>query len=177
MDKQEFGIIAKAMKAIYTDPKFIPDRFAADIWYGLLKEYSYKDTSAAVSAYMASDVSGFPPTPGKIIDKIKRLHPENKQLTAPEAWAMVRKAIADSTYHADERFAELPEVVQRAVGSPDQMREMAQMTVDTVDSVEQSHFIRAYNAALAQADEQSRYPAQIREQLAQASEKALGDGT
>ena len=58
------------------------------------------------------------------------------------------KAIANGNYHAEEEFNKLPPLLQRAVGSPDNIRELASTNADTVQSVEKSHFIRSYNLLL-----------------------------
>ena len=38
MEREEFKILVKAMKAVYAQPTFIPDKDAFDVWYGLLQD-------------------------------------------------------------------------------------------------------------------------------------------
>ena len=38
MRKEEFKILVKAMKAVYADPKFIPDQYAYDVWFAMLED-------------------------------------------------------------------------------------------------------------------------------------------
>ena len=73
-----------------------------------------------------------------------------------EAWQIVRKAI--SYYNAEENFINLPPEIQKVVGSPNMLREWAQMDADTVNSVIQSNFMRSFRAKVAQEKEQSMLP-------------------
>ena len=62
---------------------------------------------------------------------------------------MVRRAISNSNYNSDKEYEKLPALVQKAVGNPANLREWAMMDIDTVNSVEQSHFIRAYRSVIS----------------------------
>lgn len=42
MTREEWAVLVKAMKAVYTSPSFLPDQYAFDTWYGLLKDLDYK---------------------------------------------------------------------------------------------------------------------------------------
>ena len=42
MTREEWAVLVKAMKAVYTSPSFLPDQNAFDTWYGLLKDIDYK---------------------------------------------------------------------------------------------------------------------------------------
>ena len=90
-----------------------------------------------------------------------------------EAWSLVRRAISNSTYNAEQEFERLPEAVQRAVGSPANLREMAALDIERVETVEQSHFIRAYDAAIKRAAEDAKIPAKVREMLGQLAKPLL----
>jgi hypothetical protein len=63
-----------------------------------------------------------------------------------EAWGIVLKAIQNSNYRAQELFDAFPLVIKQIVGSPNQLREWAQMESSVVNSVIQSNFMRSYTA-------------------------------
>lgn len=67
MTREEFLILAKAMKAVWTDPKFLPDKDAFDIWYSMLADVPYREASIGLSAYMKT--GKFPPTIADIREK------------------------------------------------------------------------------------------------------------
>ena len=69
-------------------------------------------------------------------------------LTEAEAWSMVREAIRNGYYGAEEEFAKLPAEVQEAVGRPSSLTEWSQMESGTVESVIQSYFRKAYSQVI-----------------------------
>ena len=60
MTKDQFKILVKAMKAVYTNPGFIPDNDAFDVWYSMLKDLDYALASRAVQMHMQTEET--PPT-------------------------------------------------------------------------------------------------------------------
>lgn len=133
-------------------PNYKPQADPAEVvklWAAMLKEYPYTKVSAALETFIRTDVSGFAPSISQIINII-HMHDFDTDMTAEEAWTLVNKAIQNGTYHAEEEFAKLPEAVKRAVGSAENLRTLAQTDIETIQSVEKSHFIRAYNGAINQ---------------------------
>lgn len=167
MTRDETKIIIRAMSASY--PNFNPKDLSGtvDIWSQMLIEYDYKDISKALQKYILSDSSGFAPSIGQIVGLIDM--PISREPL--EAWSLVRKAICNGTYHSEEEFAKLPAEIQTAIGSAANLKEMAQMDVDVVESVEQSHFIRSYQTVLKRLDEERRLPNQFKSYTQQIAEK------
>lgn len=161
MERDEFKILVKAMKAVYAQSAFIPDQDAFNVWYALLKDLTYEQANLAVQKYMITEK--FPPTIADIRKKAREvMQPDIEILTELEAWSLVRKAISNSGYHAEEEFARLPEACRIAVGSPANLREWAIMNTDEVETVEQSHFIRNYRTVQKRMKEDAMIPDQIK---------------
>ena len=57
---EEFKILVKGMKAVYTSERFLPDADSIKIWYQMLQDLEYKVASAAIQKYMLTNK--FPPT-------------------------------------------------------------------------------------------------------------------
>lgn len=172
MTEAEIIKLVFVVKATYS--RFFKDAKEAEIdemissWKFVLEDYPYEQGSAALKIYLASDSKGFPPSPGQIVDCIQRLKPKaDYNMTGLEAWSLVRKAIYRGIYHAEEEYAKLPELVQRAIGSAANIKELAQMDINQVETVEQSHFIRAFEALSKAAKEEEKIPQIIRNQIAQ----------
>ena len=149
MVKKEWGILVKAMKAVYADPKFLPDEYSTEVWFRLVKDIDYKDAENAIQKHMAS--SPYPPTIADIRRGAAELANQTTgdvEIDALTAWAMVRKATQNSNYHAEEEFEKLPLSVQQAVGNPNNLKEWAAMDSESFDTVEQSHFVRSYRSVL-----------------------------
>ena len=157
MTREQFKVLVKAMKAVYTNPGFIPDQDAFDVWYSMLKDLDYAIASRAVQMHLQTEES--PPTVAGIRKQsVKLKADETDELNETAAWSLVLKAIRRSTYYSDEEFAKLPPTVQRAVSSPRQLREWA--TLEDVDgktlTVIQSNFQRTFRVEQQRERERSK---------------------
>lgn len=161
VERERFKVLVKGMKAVYTQPTFIPDQDAFNVWYELLKDISYEDMSTAIQKHMMT--SPYPPTIADIRGAASQLKPDDGMMSELKAWGMVRKAISNSNYHAEEEFNRLPSMIQTAVGSPANLHEWALMPTETVESVEQSHFVRAYRASVEKNKEAAKMTQEVRE--------------
>ena len=167
MTDYEIGRLVYAVRGTY--PKYYANMGAEDLkglsmaWALVLGEYDFAIASRAVQLYLANDTKGFPPSPGQIVDAIHKItNPRIAEMTATEAWALVRKAFRNGYYGAEEEFEKLPTACQRAIGSPSNLREIAQLDIDQVETVEQSHFIKAYNTQIIRERETAKMPSDIR---------------
>ena len=166
MTRDEFSILVKAMKAVYSDPKFIADKDAFDVWYELLKDLPYMVCQTAIHKYMSSN--RFPPT----IADIRQIASE---ITSPEtmnegeAWSLVYKAICNSAYNAASEFEKLPKECQKAIGNPAILKEWASLDVDEVNTVIQSNFMRSYKVAVKRSQEFNQLPPSTKDVIAKLS--------
>jgi hypothetical protein len=157
MTREETKTILTVLKAGY--PNFYKELKAADaeqiinLWSTMFECDSVKVVVEAVKALMST--LKFPPTIADVKEKIA-LITQPPQMTEIEAWNEVRGAI--SYYNAKEGFDGLPSVLQRLVGSPNQLRQWAQMESDVVDTVIQSNFMRSYKARVQQEKEYTALP-------------------
>lgn len=157
MTRQEALAIMAMLKTAY--PSFYKDlskeelNAAVDLWATMFADDPAYIVTEAVKSLMCT--LKYPPTIADVKEKIA-LITQPLAMTEMEAWDMVRRAI--SYYHANEAFTNLPPILQKIVGSPNQLREWAQMDADTVNSVIQSNFMRSFRAKVAQEKEQSMLP-------------------
>lgn len=170
MVKNEFLVLVKTMRAVH--PAMFQNMDTVDVWFRLLKDIDYTDAAAALGKHLST--SPYPPT----IADIRMNVQTDDGLNGEQAWALVFQAISNSGYHSEEEFEKLPALVRKAVGSPANLRELAMMPTDTVNSVEKSHFIRTYDAERKRKRELDAMPKEIRERLQSMSSKMLegGDG-
>ncbi len=171
VEREKFKILVKGMKAVYAHPSFIPDQDAFNVWYAMLNDLSYEYLNAAVQKHMMTNTH--PPTIADIRGEAARLSSGESEMSELKAWGMVRKAVSNSNYHSEEEFERLPEAVRIAVGNPANLREWAMMPTETVESVEQSHFIKAYRAAVGRVREAAQMAPEIRKLYA----AGLDEGT
>lgn len=172
MTRDEFKILVKGMKAVYAQQTFLPDKDAFDMWFALLQDLPYKLANVAIQKHMLTEK--FPPTPAEIREKAAQMIevPET-EMSELEAWALVRKAIRNSGYHAQEEFDKLPEACREAVGSAANLEEWAKMDYEKVESVGQSHFIRNFRTAVLRIKEEQRLPEQMRKLISEMRESRM----
>ncbi len=164
MTRDEFKVLCKAMKAVYTQDNFLPDQDAFNVWFALLEDLPYKVANLAVQKYMVTE--HFPPTIADIRNQAHSIaSKEMDELNEAAAWDMARKACSNSLYHAKEEFEKLPVAVQRAIGSPGALRELGQMDSDALNTVEKSHFVRTYRAEIQKIRDEAKLPPSMRQQI------------
>lgn len=161
MHIEEARKIIAVMMVSYPNFKPIDTELMATTWADMLAEYTYEQVSVALKCYIATDTSGFAPSVGKLIQKANLLV-GNVELNEIEAWTLVSKALRNGYYGAEEEFAKLPPTVQRAVGSPSQLRMWATTDEKSVESVISSNFMRTYKAEVKRAEEYARLPEDVR---------------
>lgn len=160
MTRDEVIKIQMVIQAAY--PNYNPPNktITADTWLVLLNDFTYEQVLAAVHAFIRTDKKGFAPSIGEVIDKLQLLF-EEKEVNAVAAWTMVLKAIKNSTYHADEEYEKLPRIIQRVIGGPQRLTELATME-NLNTSVESSNFMRDYRAALETDREIRKLPTELK---------------
>lgn len=156
MNQEQFKTLVKGMKAVYTQPTFIPDNDAILVWYSMLKDLSYEQASAAIQKHMMQEK--FPPTIADIREKASELsETRTDELSETEAWAIVWKAICKSSYHSEEEFDKLPDDLKKVVGSHGQLRAWAIDEGFNI-GVESSNFKRDYRNYMQQKRENAKLP-------------------
>ena len=156
MTREEFAMIVKGLNVVYPYETFIANQDAFDIWYELLKDLDYQ--AVAVGTKKLMQTYSKVPTPADI----RKASIPEADISEGEIWSMVLKAIRRSSYYASEEYDKLPEDVQRAVGSPEQLRTWA-ISEDANMEVIQSQLLRSYR----QVKERSREMQLVDPQIAQ----------
>ena len=71
--------IIAVMLVSYPNFKPIDTELMATTWADMLNEYSYEQVSVALKCYITTDTSGFAPSIGQLIDKLKTVEPFLKE--------------------------------------------------------------------------------------------------
>ena len=142
-----------------------------ELWSGTMEGYSLEQAVIGLRVFLRGDTKGFAPVPGQVIDCIERVQrPAEDGYTNTECIALIRRAIGDALYHAEEAFERLPELCRRAVGTPRNLTEWAQLDSREVETVVSSQIIRALEATRVRMREDAKLPPSVREALRGASE-------
>lgn len=163
MTRNEAAVIVDMIGTFYPNEyaKSSPEqmKFIVDMWAATCGAFSAKQVAEGLQKYVASDLSGFAPKPGQVIQHIVAAE-DAADLTPGEAWSMVLRAASNGIYGADEEFEQLPPEIQRALGSSIILRELA-MEDSASNSVTESHFKRQYSAEIATKRQLRRTPPSV----------------
>jgi len=159
MTRDETKELLMMIQAVYPNFKVSPDQMTPTInsWHLMLEEYPAAAVKGAFKTYVKTNSSGFAPAVAQIIGAMYAVK-TNDRLNEAEAWALVKRAIQDGCYHAQERFDELPENVQKAVGSANMIKQWAMAESDDVNTVVMSNFQRAYRTVISRKEFSERVP-------------------
>lgn len=172
MTKDETKKILMAMIACY--PNYKPDNLALtlDVWTTMLADYDYEGMSMAMQSFISTDTKGFPPSIGQLIAKYNDMkHPV--QMNAMEAWSLVSKALRNGYYNSKGEYDALPPLVQKAVGSPENIHNWSMTDEESVESVIASQFMKRYETECKRERELQAMPTTIRTMIESNSQKLL----
>ena len=183
MNKQEAAKVLSIMQANYPDSfKGKTDEMmlaTISLWATMFADDNANDVTAAVMAHIAADTGAFMPNIGMIKDRLGKMR-NQEELTEQEAWNLVQSALRNGIYGSREEYAKLPPMVQRMVGSANQLKEWAMMDADTVQSVVASNFQRSYKVRAQNEREYQALPSSVREIMGRLADgmkmPQLGDG-
>ena len=171
MTEKEVRQLLAMTQAVY--PNYNPPsrEAAVNAWLMCLSEYDNNVVMAAFKAYMTTNTSGFAPAPGQLIEILQTLT-QPSELNELEAWSLVRKALSDSSYNSVERFQELPPIVQKAVGTPQQLKIWA-CDSEFNENVVSSNFIKTYRTEVKRATELNKMPENVRKLIEMVNTNAV----
>ena len=160
MTKNEVIKLLMTIQTFYPNYQVENKEFTINAWYSIIGDCDYKPMEKALRAYITTDTSGFAPSIGQLINKLHEVQ-SPQELNEMEAWLLVSKALRNGTYGAVEEFNKLPPLVQKAVGSPDNLRNWAQTDSESIENVVQSNFMRTYRTVVNRAKEYQKMPKDI----------------
>lgn len=160
MTEKEVRQLLAMTQAVY--PNYNPPsrEAAVNAWLMCLSEYDNNVVMAAFKAYMTTNTSGFAPVPGQLIEILQTLT-QPSELNELEAWSIVRKALRNCGYNSEQEFAKLPTVVQKTVGTPQQLKIWA-CDSEFNENVVSSNFIKTYRTEVKRATELNKMPENVR---------------
>lgn len=174
------SVLKAAYSSFYKDMKRDEAEGIVNLWASMFADDPAAVVAAAVKAHIATDAKGFPPSIGAIKAAVVKVR-QPEEMTEQEAWSLVSRAVSNGIYGSQKEFDKLPPVLQRLVGSPNQLKEWALMDADTVASVVASNFQRSYRARAASEREYMALPSDVRQTMAQLgggmSMQMLGGGS
>ena len=171
MTEKEVRQLLAMTQAVYPNYNPPSKEAAVNAWLMCLSEYDNNVVMAAFKAYMTTNTSGFAPAPGQLIEILQTLT-QPSELNELEAWSIVRKALRNCGYNAEQEFAKLPTVVQKAVGTPQQLKIWA-CDSEFNENVVSSNFIKTYKTEVKRATELNKMPENVRKLIERVNTNAV----
>lgn len=173
MTEKEVRQLLAMTQAVY--PNYNPPsrEAAVNAWLMCLSEYDNNVVMAAFKAYMTTNASGFAPAPGQLIEILQTLT-QPSELNELEAWSIVRKALRNCGYNSEQEFAKLPTVVQKTVGTPQQLKIWA-CDSEFNENVVSSNFIKTYRTEVKRAIELNKIPSDIKKVIEMVNKNSLSN--
>lgn len=169
-DVQDLLMMVQAVYPNYNPPS---KTAAVNAWLMCLGEYDNKVVQLAFTTYMTTNTSGFPPVPGQLVE-IMQVLTQPSELNELEAWSIVRKALRNCNYNSEQEFAKLPTIIQKTVGTPQQLRIWASDT-EFNENVVSSNFIKTYRTEVKRAIELNKIPSDIKKVIEMVNKNSLSN--
>lgn len=134
----------KILALIYASfPNFHPadPALTVQVWQKVLEPDEYQNIEDALMVYMRTDTSGFAPSPGKlhmmIADRM------SDEIDEGEVMTMLTLASRNANYGFQEEYDRMPRELQKAIGSPTNIRNWGQMSQEQL-SYAFNNVVKAY---------------------------------
>lgn len=138
MTRDEFKILVKGMKAIYSQPAFIPDQDAFNMWYALMGDLPYEVCNVAIQKYMLTNK--FPPTVAEIREMCAGVV-NGDPLTWGESWERALNSVRKyGSYNKQAALDSLDPLTRKCVESIGYM----QLCMSENIMVERAHFQKIF---------------------------------
>lgn len=157
MTRDETKGLIRSIMSLY--PNWKPENLTDTVnaWHWALEDYEALAIKGGLQIYLKTNTTGFAPSVSQLINAIYAPR-KHEALSEGEAWSLVKRAIHDGGYHAEERFNELPEIVQKAVGSPNMIHQWSQTDTAEVNTIIMSNFQRTYRNVLEKREFGEKVP-------------------
>mgnify|MGYP001625490989 CR=1 FL=1 len=132
-------------------------------WYECLGDLDYKIVLQAVKKTIIE--SPYPPTIHEIRkNAVELINPTTKR-TAIEAWNEAIGMISNGIYMTEEQFNTASPEVKKFFGNVRQVKELAMLDSDTVNTVTKGQFLKQYDILVQRDREEKMLPEPMKEMI------------
>lgn len=162
---EQFKLLVKGMKSVYTSEKFLPDADSVRIWHRLLRDIPYEVLSVSIQRHMMTEK--FAPT----VADIRKLATETVQGDTPEwseGWQEVQRAIHKyGSYEPDKAMEMLSPLTRKVV------KQMGFMNIcmSETPAVERANFRMIYERLVEREKELAQISAPVMQLINQITTK------
>lgn len=144
-------------------------------WYECLGDLDYKLVLQAVKKTIIE--SPYPPTIHEVRKNAIEFVNPTTQKTGIEAWNEAIKMISNGLYMTEEQFNNYSPEVKRFFGSVNQVRQLAMVDMETINTVTKGQFLKQYDILVQRDKEEKLLPAPMKKMIEGLANKfALPEG-
>lgn len=167
MDREQFKLLVKGMKAVYAQPTFIPDQDAFNMWYALMGDIPYDVLGAAIKKYMLTNK--FPPTVAELRELATNIV-NGDPITWGESWEKALQAVRRyGSYNQMEALNSLDPLTRKCVESIGYM----DLCMSENIMVERAHFQKVFEVFQKREQVDKQIPLQLQEAIQRMQLKSM----
>lgn len=167
MTREEFKILCKGMKAVYSQPTFLPDQDAFNMWYALMGDLPYEVCGMAIKKYMLTNK--FPPTVAELRELATNIV-SGDPLTWGESWERALNAVRKyGSYNKMAALESLDPLTRKCVDSIGYMELCQSENI----MVERAHFQRVFEVFQKREQTEKQMPLQLQEAIQRMQLKSM----
>ncbi len=144
-----------------------------NLWYTVFESCDFELFLKAVTNFMMTDKKGFIPKIGEINEWIYTLT-SDEEVSEQEAVTIVMNSLSNAYYEPKSAFESLPAILQKVVGTQNQLKQWSMMDISTVQSVVASNISRSYRDIVRREKEKKIIDPEKYLKLGQQERKQLG---
>ena len=172
MTFNEFKVLAKGMKAVYTAATFLPDEDSIKIWYRLLQDIPYEVANIAIQRHMMTNK--FPPTIAEIREQAALS--VNNELNSDwgQSWEQVCRAIRTyGLWGTEEAFASMDDITRQCV----KRLGWKELCMSENPMQDRANFRMIFEELKLKTKQESALPLNVKESIAklQSKQKMIGE--
>lgn len=170
MTKDEFKILAKGLKAVYTMPSFLPDADSLNVWYSLLQDLPYEVCNVAIQKYMMTETKI--PTIADIRNLCASVVVGEKPLWS-DGWDEVMRAMRRyGSYNEVEALESMSEITRQCV------RRLGYQNLCRSEEigVDRANFRMIFEQIANREHEKQKLPSGMQQLIASIQEKKMLEG-
>lgn len=172
MTFNEFKVLAKGMKVVYTSATFLPDEDSIKIWYRLLQDIPYEVANIAIQRHMMTNK--FPPTIAEIREQAALS--VNNELNSDwgQAWEQVCKAIRTyGLWGTEEALASMDDITRQCV----KRLGWKELCMSENPMQDRANFRMIFEELKLKTKQESALPLNVKESIAklQSKQKMIGE--
>lgn len=140
-------------------------------WHSCLNDIPFEIVMGAIKKCIIENP--YPPTISEVRKNAVEIMKPSNSITGIEAWKIAYKTICNGLYLKEEQFEELPKNIKTFFGSVRQVKDLALVDIDTINTVVKGQFLKQYETLLEREEKENLLPNSYKKMIENVSNKML----